>query len=220
MRTTAIRGTAAAVLLTATVLGLAGCVNAERAAPAGAGNSVSFGPTAPSTSTPPASTPPASSPSASTPPAAAGAQHNAADVTFLEQSVQLRQQAVTIANLAGRGSTNAQIQSLATDIASGTGPSATTMIGWLSQWNAPAPQSVPGQVPGVLAATDLQQLQSTTGTPFDMHWLQDVRGNLTAAQQAANTEVSTGSNPAAKALAQQWVTQLKAQLAKLTTITG
>jgi uncharacterized protein (DUF305 family) len=198
------------VLLTATVLGLAGCVNAERAAPAGAGNSVSFGPTAPSTSTPPASSPPA----------AAGTQHNAADVTFLDQSVQLRQQAVTIANLADKGSTNAQIKSLATDIASGTGPSATTMTGWLSQWNAPAPQSVPGQVPGVLAAADLQQLQSTTGTPFDMHWLQDIRGNLTAAQQVANTEVSKGSNPDAKALAQQWVTQLKAQLAKLTTITG
>jgi uncharacterized protein (DUF305 family) len=198
------------VLLSATVLGLTGCVNAERAAPAGAGNSQSFGPAATTTSTAPASSPAT----------AAGTQHNAADVTFLDQSVQLRQQALTIAGLAAKGSSNAQVQSLATDIADATGPSVTTMTGWLTQWNQPAPQSVAGQVPGMLAAADLQQLQSLTGTPFDMHWLQDVRGNLTAAQQAAGTETTKGSNPQAKALAQQWTTQLKAQLAKLATITG
>jgi uncharacterized protein (DUF305 family) len=198
------------VLLSATVLGLAGCVNAERAAPAGAGNSQSFGPAATTTSTAPASSPAT----------AAGAQHNAADVTFLDQSVQLRQQALTIAGLAAKGSSNTQLQSLATDIAGDTGPSVTTMTGWLTQWNQPAPQSAAGQVPGMLAAADLQQLQSLTGTPFDMHWLQDVRGNLTAAQQAAGTETAKGSNPQAKALAQQWTTQLKAQLAKLATITG
>jgi uncharacterized protein (DUF305 family) len=198
------------VLLSATVLGLAGCVNAEQAAPAGAGNSQSFGPAATTTSVAPVSSPAA----------VAGAQHNAADVTFLDQSVQLRQQALTIAGLAAKGSSNAQVQSLATDIADATGPSVTTMTGWLTQWNQPSPQSVPGQVPGVLAAADLQQLQTLTGTPFDMHWLQDVHGNLTAAQQLATTETTKGSNPQAKALAQQWTTQLKAQLAKLSTITG
>lgn len=198
------------MLLSATVLGLAGCVNAEQAAPAGAGNSQSFGPAATTTSVAPVSSPAA----------VAGTQHNAADVTFLDQSVQLRQQALTIAGLAAKGSSNAQVQSLATDIAGGTGPSVTTMTGWLTQWNQPAPQSVPGQVPGVLAAADLQQLQSLTGTPFDMHWLQDVHGNLTAAQQLASTETTKGSNPQAKALAQQWTTQIKAQLATLATITG
>jgi uncharacterized protein (DUF305 family) len=198
------------VLLTATVLGLAGCVNAEQSAPAGAGNSQSFGPAATTASVAPVSSPAT----------VAGAQHNAADVTFLDQSVQLRQQVLTIAGLAAKGSSNTQVQSLATDIASDTGPSVTTMTGWLTQWSQPAPQSVAGQVPGVLAATDLQQLQSLTGTLFDMHWLQDVRGNLTAAQQLASTEASKGSNPQAKALAQQWTTQLKAQLATLTTITG
>jgi uncharacterized protein (DUF305 family) len=198
------------VLLSATVLGLAGCVNAEQSAPAGAGNSQSFGPAATTTSVAPVASPAA----------VAGAQHNAADVTFLDQSVQLRQQAVTIAGLATSGSSNAQVKSLATDIASGTGPSVTTMTGWLTQWNEPVPQSVAGQVPGVLADADLQQLQSLTGTPFDMHWLQDVHGNLTAAQQLASTETTKGSNAQAKALAQQWITQLKAQLAKLATITG
>jgi uncharacterized protein (DUF305 family) len=194
------------VLLSATVLGLAGCVNAERAAPAGAGNSQSFGPAATTSSAP------------SSPALDAGTQHNAADVTFLDQSVQLRQQALTIAGLAAKGSSNAQVQSLATDITSASGPSVTTMTGWLTQWNQPAPGA--GSVPGLLAATDLQQLQTLTGTPFDMHWLQDVHGNLTAAQQAASTETAKGSNPQAKALAQQWTAQLKAQLAKLSTITG
>jgi uncharacterized protein (DUF305 family) len=203
VRTTAIRGTAAAVLLTATVLGLAGCVNAEKAAPPGAGSSQSYAAAAPVAL-----------------PAQAADQHNQADITFLDQAVRLRQQAVSIAGLAAKGSTNAMVRTLATKIAGDTVPPVDTMTGWLTQWSQPAPASVPGQVPGLLTDAQVQQLGSVTGTPFDMQWLQGIHGNLAAAAQAAGTEAAHGSNPQAKQLAQEWATQLKSELAALATITG
>ena len=212
MRSTAIRGTAAAVLLSATVLGLAGCVNAEKAAPAGAGASQSFGP-APTTTAPP-------SVPASTSGGAAAAAHNAADITFLDQAVQLRQQAVGLATKASTVSTNSQIRTLATQIANDAVPSVDTMTGLLTQWGQPSPSSVPGQIPGLLSDSQVQQIEAATGTPFDMQWLQGVKGNLTAAEQAATTEASKGSNPTAKQLAQQWAAQLKTELNSLTAITG
>ena len=211
MRSTAIRGTAAAVLLSATVLGLAGCVNAEKAAPAGAGASQSFGP-APTTS----ATASAVTPSGSVAPT----QHSAADITFLDQAVQLRQQAVTLATKASTVSTNSQIRTLATQIANDAVPSVDTMTGLLTQWGQPSPSSVPGQIPGLLSDSQVQQIESATGTPFDMQWLQGMKGNLTAAEQAATTEASKGSNPTAKQLAQQWAAQLKTELNSLTAITG
>ncbi len=215
MRTTAIRGTAAAVLLSAAVLGLAGCVNAEQAAPAGAGASQSYGPppSAPATSA-------AQSPTGGGAPTQAGTQHNSDDIAFLDQAVRLRQQVITLATKASTTSTNSTIRTLATELAGDTVPPVDTMTGWLTQWGQPAPSSVPGQVPGLLTDAQVQQIESATGTPFDMQWLQAIHGNLTAAQQAATTEASKGSNPAAKQLAQQWATELKTELTKLAAITG
>jgi uncharacterized protein (DUF305 family) len=212
VRTTAIRGTTAAVLISAAVLTLAGCVNAERSAPAGAGASQSYGP-APTTSSVPSTT-------GSAIPASAGTQHNASDVTFVDQALPLRQQAITLANTASRVSTNAQIRTLATQLAADTLPSVTTMTGWLAQWGQPVPAAVPGQVPGLLTDAQVQQLNAANGTAFDMQWLQGIHGNLTAAQQAANTETSKGANPASKQLAQQWAAQLRTELTQLTAITG
>jgi len=212
VRTTAIRGTAAAVLLSAAVLGLAGCVNAEQSAPPGAGQSQSYGP-APTTVAP-------TSASNVPPPSQAGTDHNSADALFLDQAVQLRQQAASLATKAATASTDSRIQTLATAIAADVVPSVSTMTGWLTQWGQPAPGSAPGQVAGLLTDAQVQQIESATGTPFDMQWLQAMNGNLQAAQAAAQTEVSKGANAAAKQLAQQWVTQLKAELAKLKAITG
>jgi uncharacterized protein (DUF305 family) len=213
VRTTAIRGTAAAVLLSATVLGLAGCVNAEKAAPAGAGDSVSYG-AAPTTTAPPSAsgsaTPPSGQAANST-----SADHNQADVTFARQGVLLRQQAVTMANLAAN-STNAQVRSLGEKISQDT-ESATTMTGWLSQWGQPAPSSS-GTGAGVLSAGQLQQLSAAKGTAFDMQWLQFMGANLTAARQAATTEQAGGKDSQAKQFATTWAATLKSELSTLTGI--
>lgn len=206
MRTTAIRGTAAAVLVTATVLGLAGCVNAERAAPPGAGESVSYGP--------PPSVPPVSTPFSSGPATPASA-HNQADVTFAQQVELLRQQAISMADAAGGSSSNAQIKALASQITHDSGPTVGAVQALLVQWNQTAGNQ---QAPGVLSATQLQQVTSAKGTTFDMQWLQFMKANLTATQAAVNTEQAKGSDQQAVRIAKQWASALSSELTTIGTI--
>jgi uncharacterized protein (DUF305 family) len=190
------------VLLSATVLGLAGCVNAEQPAPPGAGDSVSYG-------APPASTTAAESPSTT----ASGGATQAADVTFVKQALLLRQQQITMAAAAATSSTNSQVKALAATIKNDSVPSVTTLTGLLSQWGQQPPTATTDRAPGVLTSSQLSQLSSAKGTAFDMQWLQYMRANLQAAKNAAQTERSQGTSSQAKQLAQQWSSTLDAELA-------
>lgn len=197
------------MLFTAAVLGLAGCVNAEQAAPPGAGESVSYGA--------PPSVPPSSAlggGGAASPSTSPTAGHNDTDVAFVQQAAQLRQQAITMSNTAGSSSTNAQVKALASEITHDAGPTVSVLSGLLTQWN-----QAPGQqAPGVLSTTQLQQLASAKGTGFDMQWLQYMKANLTATQQAVNTEKSHGSDPEATQIAKQWSSALSTELQKISSI--
>jgi uncharacterized protein (DUF305 family) len=221
VRTTAIRGTAAAVLLSATVLGLAGCVNAERPAAPGAGNNQSFG--NPPSSSQPASSAPASvpvNPSAppseqSSTPTTTAAHHNQTDVTFTKHAVLLRQQALTMADAAAKSSTDSRVRALAGQI-SKDAVSVNTLTTWLAQWGQAAPTSNSGA--GVLSTNQLRQLTSAKGISFDMQWLQFMRANLAAARQATATEASHGSSPQVKQLAKTWAAAARTEASKLSAI--
>lgn len=217
MRTTVIRGTAAAVLLSATVLGLAGCVNAEKPAAPGAGDSQSFGaPPTTTTTTPPVSSSSASSSSVS--PTSSGGttqtadKHNATDVTFATQAVLLRQQALTMATLAGADSTNAQVKALATKIKNDAVPVPAQLTTWLQGWGQTVPSADSAKLPGVLTSSQMSQLTSAKGTAFDMHWLQYMKANLQAAKDATAKEQSNGAFQQAKQMAQQWAGVAKTEL--------
>lgn len=217
MRTTAIRSTAAAVLLSATVLGLAGCVNAEQPAPPGAGDSVSYGPpitSAPATTSPSAS--PTTSPSATTA-AQTADHHNAADVTFAKQALLLRQQAVSLADAAGTASVSDQVKALAGQISKDP-VAPRTLTNWLTGWNQAIPTPGSEQVAGVLSTSQLHQATAAQGTAFDMHWLQYMKANLASARQVAAAEQAHGANAQAKQLAKQWAGLLRTEAAKLAAI--
>lgn len=227
MRTNAIRGTAAAVLLSATVLGLAGCVNAEKPAPPGAGDSVSYGPPVTSPTNSPATTTPTTPPPSSGAPATGAsvttaaqtaAHHNRTDVTFAERAVLLRQQALTLAGAAETAGINPQLRSLAAQVTTDGGPAVGTLSTWLSDWGQAAPAR--GSVPtaGVLSADQLRHVTSARGTAFDMQWLQYLQANLAAAREAAGTEVAHGANQQAKQVARHWATVLKAESDRLAAI--
>jgi uncharacterized protein (DUF305 family) len=218
VRTIAIRGTAAAVLLSATVLGLAGCVNAEKPAAPGAGDSQSFG-NLPSSSQP-VSSPPASTPAAppsgqSSTPTTTADHHNKSDVAFTKQAVLLRQQALAMANAAAKSSTDSRVRALAGQI-SKDAVSVTTLTTWLSQWGQAAPTSNTGA--GVLTTSQLHQVTSAKGTSFDMQWLQFMKANLAAARQAASTEQAHGSAAQVKQLAKAWAAAAKSEASKLAAI--
>ena len=219
MRTTAIRGTAAAVLLSATVLGLAGCVNAEKSAPPGAGNSVSYGPpVSSSVSAPPSTTTPAN-PSASqgaTTATQSADHHNTADQTFAKQAVVLRQQALAMAAAASTSGVNSRLRGLANQITRDAGPSVSTLNAWLSDWRQQAPAA--GSVSGSLSTAQVNQLTAAKGTAFDMQWLQYMRANLAAARQAALTEAAQGANAQVRQAAQHWAAALKTESSTIASI--
>jgi uncharacterized protein (DUF305 family) len=229
VRTNAIRGTVAAVLLSATVLGLAGCVNAEKPAAPGAGNSVSYGPaptasqtptTAPST-TGSASGNPSANPSTSTSVATASqtaARHNAADVTFAKQAVLLRQQALTLANTGKSAGISSQLRALAGQITTDGAPAVSAPTAWLTDWGLAVPSPSTFHTTGVLSTTQLAHVTATQGIAFDMQWLQYMKANLAAARQAVATEVAHGTNPQAQQAARHWGPILKTEATKLAAI--
>jgi uncharacterized protein (DUF305 family) len=215
VRTTAIRSTAAAVLLTATVLGLAGCVNAEKSAPPGAGNSVSYGPAVTTTQSAPASpsvgasTNPSTSQGATTA-AQTADRHDQADVTFAKQALLLRQQAVSMAGAAGSGSVSSQVKALAAKI-DGDPVATDTLSGWLTGWHQTVPTPATATVPGVLSTAQLHQVTGAQGTSFDMQWLQFMKANLASATQVVATEQAHGTNTQARQLARRWASLLKSE---------
>ncbi len=223
MRTNAIRGTVAAVLLSATALGLAGCVNAEKPAAPGAGTSVSYDqpPTTPATTTPStagssSATPPAGQ--TATTASQTAARHNAADATFAKQTVLLRQQALTLANTGKSAGISTQLRALSTQITKDGAPSVSAPTTWLTDWGLAVPSPSTYHTAGVLSTTQLAHVTATQGISFDMQWLQYMKANLAAAKQAATTEAAQGTNQQAKQAAQQWVSILKTESAKLAAI--
>ncbi|HWC81881.1 MAG TPA: DUF305 domain-containing protein [Pseudonocardiaceae bacterium] len=210
-----IRGTASAMLLSATVLGLgiglSGCANHEQAAAPGAGDSVSYG-------MPPATTSNSGTGGETMVPAApsqADSTHNQADVTFLDDVVLLRQQAVQLATLGQSTATNPKLKTLCGQLAANVYPDAATLTGWLSQWNQPAPTAQSAQVDGLLTSSELSQLQAMSGTGFDSKLVSDLVANHQAVLSAANTEVTSGSNPQAKQVATNLVTAETAAVSQL-----
>lgn len=210
-----IRNTATAMLLSATVLGLtgtlSGCANHEEAAAPGAGHSASYG-------MPPATTAAASGGAAGEPSAAptqAGTQHNQADVTFLDSVVLLRQQAVQLGFQGVSTATNAGLKTQSQTISGERYPALDTLLGWLTQWGQPAPSATTTQVAGLLTNDQMQQLSGLKGSAFDSKLVSDLVANHQAVINAANTEVSAGSNQQAQQVAQNLVTSETAELNQL-----
>jgi uncharacterized protein (DUF305 family) len=208
-----IRNTATAMLLSATVLGLAGavsgCANHAEAAAPGAGESVSYG-------LPPATTTGAAAASGEpTAPAQANAQHNQADVTFLNSVALLHDQAGQLGSLGAASAINAQLRTLSQTISTERYPASETLANWLAQWGQPAPSASVTQVPGLLTTAQVQQLQGLKGSAFDSALVSDLVANHQAVISAANTEVSSGSNPQAQQVAQNLVTAEQAELNQL-----
>ncbi len=136
-------------------------------------------------------------------------------MTFAEQAVLLRQQALTMATVAGGSSTNAQVKSLAAQIARDTVPETGVLTTVLTQWGQNVPSADSANLPGVYNSAQLAQLTSAKGTAFDMHWLQYVRANLQAAVTACQTEQSGGASAQVKQVAQQWASVAKSELSRV-----
>lgn len=151
---------------------------------------------------------------------AASGPHNSADIAFATDMIPHHTQAVTMAELALRTSTQPQVVALATAITGAQGPEITTMTGWLRGWAAPAASggaALPGMpgMPGMMSEAQMQALSAATGTGFDRRWITMMTAHHTGAIAMARTELASGANPDAKRLAGQIIAD---QTAELTTM--
>ena len=172
----------------------------------------------------------ASSPTAGTPAASASAsaQHNDADVAFVQGMIPHHTQAVAMSQLVQGRASSPKVIELATQIAQAQGPEITQMQGFLQSWNvAAAPTDTMGGMAGMggmggtpgasgmMTDQQMQQLDSANGAAFDRMWLQMMTEHHTGAVDMAQTELRDGQNPEAKALAQKIIDAQQAEIATM-----
>ncbi|MEV7040748.1 DUF305 domain-containing protein [Amycolatopsis sp. NPDC051061] len=163
---------------------------------------------------------PAPSPSAQT-----AGEHNADDVTFAQQMVPHHSQALDMAKLVPSRSTNPKVVDLASRIAKAQDPEIQQMQSWLTTWGAGTSgmpgmthESMPGMdhdMPGMMSADDMKQLEAAKGTEFDKMWLDMMIKHHQGAIDMAKTELSKGSNADAKALAQKIIDAQQAEITEM-----
>jgi uncharacterized protein (DUF305 family) len=146
-------------------------------------------------------------------------------------------QAVEMANLAQTNSSDADVRRLAFDIASTQNNQVGRMRGWLSLWGLPlngggavmswmggdmshmhvdADRADDGAImPGMATETELTQLRSLTGTPFDVLFLQLMIRHHQGGTAMAEYGAQHGQEAAVRSLAQ---TIVDTQTAEVTTM--
>ncbi len=169
-------------------------------------------------------------PSATSAPAtaasSAAAQHNDADVAFVQGMIPHHTQAVAMSQLVQGRASSPKVTALATQIEQAQGPEITQMQGFLQSWNVPAAPSgdmggMSGMsgggsaMPGMMSGQQMQQLGSADGAAFDRMFLQMMTEHHTGAITMAQTELRDGQNPDAKALAQKIIDAQQAEIATM-----
>ena len=127
------------------------------------------------------------------------ARFNRADVDFVQRMIAHHRGALEVADLAAGRAQDQRVKDLAERIRFTEDLEIKTMTGWLDDW---------GKTTSLSADTggmDLSTLQAASGRDFDRMWLQMLSQHHGRAVDAANSEITSGDNQHAVALAKQIV---------------
>jgi uncharacterized protein (DUF305 family) len=152
--------------------------------------------------------------SSATSPAAKGT-FNGQDVMFAQLMVPHHKQAVEMSDmLLKKDGIDARVVELAKQIKAAQGPEITTMNSWLTQWGA-SDTGMSGMDhgdSGMMSDSDMTGLDKATGTDAARLFLTGMTTHHQGAITMAGTEVTTGKNGAAVALAKKIITAQKDEL--------
>jgi uncharacterized protein (DUF305 family) len=162
------------------------------------------------------------------PPPAAAPQGTGAfnqnDVMFLQMMVPHLEQGRTIARLGRERASRTEVRTLAAAIESTESDEAASMSARLRDWRQPAkaPVNAHSDHGGMPAITDgeLAALRKATGPDFDRRFLNVLIAHQDDAIQLARVETATGSDPAAKALADRIDRSRSAQIRQMLDFLG
>jgi uncharacterized protein (DUF305 family) len=155
-----------------------------------------------------------SAPSATT----ASAERNDADIAFATGMIPHHQQAVEMAQLADERAVTPEIKSLVERIHAAQQAEIDQMTAWLTAWSAPVPSDEHGghgSMPGMMTDEQMNQLRQLTGREFERQFLLIMIEHHQGAIEMARTELNTGANADAKALAQRTITDQQAEITEM-----
>jgi uncharacterized protein (DUF305 family) len=141
--------------------------------------------------------------------APANAAPNDADVTFAQNMIPHHRQAIDMAKLVDSHTDRPELRKLADSIDNSQGQEISQMQGWLRSWGRPeTPSGGHGghgetEIPGMMSQADMSRLMESTGTEFDLMFVEMMAVHHKGAIDMANTELKEGSLPEVKRLAQQ-----------------
>ncbi|MFC9966505.1 MULTISPECIES: DUF305 domain-containing protein [Nocardia] len=169
---------------------------------------------------PPSTTPGVSVSSADT--TAPAATFNDADVTFLQMMYPHHEQAVQMAQLVPSRSQDQQVIDLAAGIEAAQQPEMTQIQSLLASFGKPDPASgaMNHDMPGMMSPEQMSSLEAMSGPEFDKMWLQMMIDHHRGAVEMSQTEISSGTNPQAKQLAETIVAAQQQEITQMETLLG
>ena len=132
-----------------------------------------------------------------------------ADVSFTQNMIPHHQQAIEMAKLVDTHTDRPELRQLADSIVSSQSQEITQMEGWLRSWGKPTTPSAghgghgDTEMPGMMSEAEMRQLMESTGTDFDLAFVEMMAAHHQGAIDMANTELLDGSLPEVTRLAQQ-----------------
>lgn len=152
--------------------------------------------------------------------------HNEADVAFVNGMHPHHRGALEMAELAAGRASDPRVQQLATRIAQAQGPEIAQMEGLARAWGteiagggAHGGGHGSGHGGGAMP-DDTAALEPLTGPDFDGEFLRRMTAHHQSALPMARTELADGSNPQAKALAQEILDAQQAEIDEMQEILG
>ncbi|WP_116453435.1 DUF305 domain-containing protein [Blastococcus litoris] len=154
------------------------------------------------------------------------AEHNDADVTFVQGMLPHHEGAVAMAQLADGRASDQRVVDLADRIEAAQGPEIATMTGWLEEWGEPMPEDDMGGMDhgsgGMdmegMSEEDMTALDSASGAEFDRMFLKMMIEHHRGAVEMAQTEVEDGSYPDAVQMAEDIVASQTAEIEDMETL--
>jgi uncharacterized protein (DUF305 family) len=148
----------------------------------------------------------------------ASAEYNEQDVTFVRMMIPHHQQAVDMAKLATEKATDQRVKDLATRIQGAQDPEIQELTALLESWGVEEMSdmdhnSMSGH--GMMTDDQMAQLEQATGADFNQMWLEMMIEHHDGAVTMAETQVAKGSDPDAKALAEQVIDVQEAEVTEM-----
>ena len=148
-----------------------------------------------------------------TQPTAVGAEHNAADAMFAQMMLPHHAQAVEMSDIMlAKPDMGAKITVLAKDIKAAQAPEITTMTNFLDSWREPTTMTGDHAMAGMMTSADLEKLKAAQGTEAAKLFLTQMTAHHEGALEMAKTEVTSGKNADAVALATSIVSSQEAEI--------